>query len=249
LQSIAARMVRRVGLPVLLAGLAAAFPQAAGANPPTLKPGASGYWVRVVQQDLTDVGYALPLTGTFGTQTKNKVIAFKKAHALPADATVNPNAWTALSTAVKAEQRLPFKRAHLNSKGLAVAPAGAPIVVKRVIAAANKIAFTHYLYGGGHASWNSPGGYDCSGSVSYALHGGGLLWYPEDSSELESYGNGGTGKWMTIYANAGHAYILIAGLWFDTADQSWGSYAHGDRWSSKRVTSGSGYIVRHPTGF
>ena len=241
-------MARRVGLAVLLTGIAAAFPSAAGASKPTLKPGSSGFWVRVLQQHLTQVGYALPITGTYGTTTMNHVNAFKAAHRLRQDGVASTKMWAALKTAVKAEVKRPFKRAHLNKKGLAVAPRDAPIVVKRIIAAADKIAFRPYVYGGGHASFKSRG-YDCSGSVSYALHGGGLLWYPEDSSELEAYGKSSKGKWITIFTNAGHAYMKVAGLYFDTSAQQWGSFGHGDRWSKTNVSHTSGYLVRHPTGF
>jgi peptidoglycan hydrolase-like protein with peptidoglycan-binding domain len=130
--------------------------------------------------------------------------------------------------------------------GLAVAPADAPAVVQAVIAAANKIAFKPYIYGGGHASWNSAG-YDCSGSTGYALHGGGLLSQTEDSTEFETYGSAGAGQWITLWANAGHVYMNIAGLWFDTAAQS--SSNSNDRWSTTRVDQASGYIERHPTGY
>jgi hypothetical protein len=143
-------------------------------------------------------------------------------------------------------ERRPWRRAHLNKRGLAVAPKDAPAVVKRAIAAANHIAFKPYLYGGGHGSWKSPG-YDCSGSVSFALHGGGLLWRP--LALFYSYGASGKGKWMTIYTSSTHAYMSIAGLWFDTADQQWGSYGHGDRWSKSRISPASGFMVRHPIGF
>jgi hypothetical protein len=85
--------------------------------------------------------------------------------------------------------------------------------------------------------------------VSYALHGGGLLWWPEDSSEFESYGARSFGKWMTLYTNAGHVYMRLDGLWFDTAAQQWGSYRRGDRWSRTRVEGPSGYMVRHPFRF
>ena len=137
----------------------------------------------------------------------------------------------------------PAGKATLNSNGLAVAPANAPAVIQNVIAAANKIAFKPYVYGGGHGSWDSTG-YDCSGSVSYALHGGGLLSTPYDSTQFESYGASGTGKWITIYANAGHAYMQVAGLWFDTAAQS--SSNGNDRWSTTRISPASGFVVRHP---
>jgi peptidoglycan hydrolase-like protein with peptidoglycan-binding domain len=130
--------------------------------------------------------------------------------------------------------------------GLAVAPQTAPQVVQDVIAAANQIAFKPYIYGGGHGSWDSSG-YDCSGSTSYALHGGGLLSQTEDSTEFESYGSAGAGQWITLWANGGHVYMEVAGLWFDTAAQS--SSNNNDRWSTTRVDSPSGYVERHPTGY
>jgi cell wall-associated NlpC family hydrolase len=128
--------------------------------------------------------------------------------------------------------------------GLAVAPDSAPQAIKNVIAAANKIAFKPYIYGGGHGSWNSAG-YDCSGSVSFALHGGGLLSQTEDSGTLESYGSAGPGQWITIWANGGHVYMYVAGLRFDTAAQS---STGGSRWTSAR-TGNAGYVERHPTGY
>lgn len=139
----------------------------------------------------------------------------------------------------------PPENAHLVN-GLAVAPSDAPPVIREVIAAANRIARKPYVYGGGHASFDSYG-YDCSGSVSYALHGGGLLSSPLDSTGFETYGSPGPGRWITLWTNAGHVYMQIAGLWFDTAAQS---PANGnDRWSVTRINPAQGYIVRHPTGW
>jgi peptidoglycan hydrolase-like protein with peptidoglycan-binding domain len=144
----------------------------------------------------------------------------------------------------------PAGRAQLVN-GLAVAPSNAPQVVKDVIAAANRIATTPYYYGGGHnpefAASGNPAGYDCSGSTSYALHGGSLLASPEDSTGFESYGSTGAGRWITLWANGGHVYMNIAGLWFDTAAQS--SSNGDDRWSAPRIDQASGYIERHPTGY
>jgi len=116
-------------------------------------------------------------------------------------------------------------------------------VVARVIAAGNEIANRPYVYGGGHGSFQSAG-YDCSGSVSYALHGGGLLSSPEDSTALESYGEAGPGKDITIYANSEHAYMVVDGRRFDTVAQA----ESGSRWSNS-MTSTSGYVVRHPAGY
>ncbi|HEX4564622.1 MAG TPA: hypothetical protein VH115_09225, partial [Solirubrobacteraceae bacterium] len=114
--------------------------------------------------------------------------------------------------------------------------------VARVIAAGNEIATRPYVYGGGHGSFQSYG-YDCSGSVSYALHGGGLLSSPEDSTGLESYGAPGPGQHITIYANSEHAFMVVDGKRFDTVAQQEG----GSRWASS-TTSTAGYVVRHPEG-
>jgi hypothetical protein len=115
-------------------------------------------------------------------------------------------------------------------------------VVRRVIAAANAIAGKPYRYGGGHGSFEDAG-YDCSGSVSYALHGGGLLAAPLDSSGLMTYGEPGPGRRITIYANPGHAYMSVDGRRFDTSARR----ETDSRWSSAGRSPG-GYVVRHPPG-
>lgn len=235
----------RYGGAVFLAALV--FLPSAGASTtagrPSLHVGSSGLWVGVAQRDLTLVGYPLQDTGFYGPAMKTQVSRFKKNHKLQAKGGLGSLAWHALVAQVKREQHIKYRPAHLNSKGLAVAPRNAPAVVKRAIAAANRIAFTPYCYAGGHGSWSSPC-YDCSGSTSYALHGGGLLWSP--MAYMGGYGSAGFGKWMTIYANHTHVYMRLDGLWFDTADQQWGSYGRGDRWSTKRVDPASGYLARHP---
>jgi cell wall-associated NlpC family hydrolase len=114
--------------------------------------------------------------------------------------------------------------------------------VAGVISAADRIATLPYRFGGGHGSFNDSA-YDCSGSVSYALHGGGLISSPEDSSQLESYGAPGPGQHITVYANAGHAYMVIDGRRFDTSGQGIG----GSRWTSVSRSNGS-FVARHPVG-
>src|SRR3954451_1461651 len=130
--------------------------------------------------------------------------------------------------------------------GRAVAPVNAPPAVKQVIAAANKIRTKPYIYGGGHARfWDA--GYDCSGSVSFALHGGGFLSSPLPSGPMETWGSGGKGRWITVYANAGHAYAVIAGLRWDTAGNTSGT---GPRWHKSLSAAASGpFIARHPSGY
>jgi cell wall-associated NlpC family hydrolase len=140
----------------------------------------------------------------------------------------------------------PVANGYIDANGLAVPPPGAPLVVQQVIAAGNQIAFNPYIFGGGHASFRSKG-YDCSGSVSFALHGASLLNSPLDSTEFESWGGRGAGRWITLWANGGHVYMEVAGLWFDTAAQS--STNGNDRWSAARVNSPNGYIERHPRGW
>jgi hypothetical protein len=128
---------------------------------------------------------------------------------------------------------------------LASAPKSAPAAVKAAIAAANSITSTPYVWGGGHGSWYSYG-YDCSGAVSFALYGAGLLETPLTSGSLESYGEEGAGKWITIYANASHTYMTIAGLRFDTAGNPEG--VSGPRWHVEPPYP-EGFVVRHPVGY
>jgi cell wall-associated NlpC family hydrolase len=128
--------------------------------------------------------------------------------------------------------------------GIALPPPDAPQVVKDVINNANAIVGRPYIWGGGHGSWYSHG-YDCSGSVSFALFGGGMIPRPLTSSELEGWGAPGPGRWITVYANAGHTFAEIAGLRFDTSGTESGT---GPRWHlADRPTDG--YVVRHPAGF
>jgi Transglycosylase SLT domain len=132
----------------------------------------------------------------------------------------------------------------LLAGNLASAPRGAPAAVKAAIAAANSISTTPYVWGGGHTSWISAG-YDCSGAVSFALYGGGLLDRPLTSGELESYGEPGPGRWITIYASPTHTYAVIAGLRWDTVGDAQGS---GPRWHAEPPYP-DGFVVRHPAGF
>lgn len=158
----------------------------------------------------------------------------------------------------------PHGKAKLLPNGLAIAPSDAPPEVQAIIDAGNKIATLPYVYGGGHNATFSGRGYDCSGSVSYALHGGGLLDSPLDSSSFMHWGDPGEGDWITIYTNPGHAYMVVAGLRFDTsmrtpiassAARKASARTHRagytvltSRWSTKMRPS-DGYTIRHPVGF
>ncbi|HVC07421.1 MAG TPA: lytic murein transglycosylase [Solirubrobacterales bacterium] len=128
--------------------------------------------------------------------------------------------------------------------GRAIAPVNAPPAIQAMIAAANHISTTPYIWGGGHGSWNSPG-YDCSGSVSYVLHAARLLATPLTSGALAGWGQPGAGRWVTIYANATHTYAEIAGLRWDTVGDAQGS---GPRWHTEAPYP-AGFVVRHPAGY
>ncbi|MCW2992452.1 MAG: hypothetical protein JWM73_3046 [Solirubrobacterales bacterium] len=190
-----------------------------------------GAEVRIAQRRL-----GVTADGVFGPGTLSAVKAFQRNHGLTADGVVGPATWSALGV----HGRHPvLKRGRLHR---AARHSGIPGAVSRAISAANRIANYPYRYGGGHASFTDSA-YDCSGSVSYVLHAAGKLRSPLDSSALESYGAAGPGRYITIYANAGHAYMVINGRRFDTSAR----YEAGSRWTHNERSS-SGYVVRHPIG-
>jgi hypothetical protein len=130
--------------------------------------------------------------------------------------------------------------------GVAAAPMSAPAIVQQIVWSGDAIIGLPYIWGGGHASFLSPG-YDCSGTVSFALHGGALLKTPEDSSEFMHWGSHGIGRWVTIFSNPGHAYMTVAGLRLDTSAADDPTNQQGPRWRPLRPGNG-GYAVRHPLG-
>jgi cell wall-associated NlpC family hydrolase len=185
--------------------------------------------VRLLQRAL-----GIAADGIFGPGTSQAVKRFQRGKGLTADGIVGPATWSALghSGITKVLKRRVLGRPR----------SGLPLAVSRVIRAGTRIAFKPYKYGGGHGSF-SDSGYDCSGSVSYALHGGGLLSVPKDSGEFMSWGAPGKGRYITIYANPGHAYMVVHGRRFDTT----GRGGRGGRWQWDQRSS-AGYTVRHPPG-
>ncbi len=238
----------------------------------TLHRGDRGGDVKAMQGYLSRVGRTTPPTGYFGPMSQRSVRGWEKAAKRRADGRLTPGDARALKraavraatgaaaapapAAVSAKGPGPGTsggagpttlapttgKAELLNDGTAIAPADAPPAVQAVITAGNEIAKNPYVYGGGHnLAFRGPG-YDCSGSVSYALHGGGLLASPRASSGFYSYGQAGPGQWITVYANGGHMYMVVAGLRFDT------SGARPSRWQTA-VRSGAAYRVRHPAGY
>jgi cell wall-associated NlpC family hydrolase len=136
----------------------------------------------------------------------------------------------------------PGSTATLTADGRAVAPPGAPLAVRRLIAAGNRIARLPYRWGGGHGRFRDTG-YDCSGSVSYVLHAARLLDTTLDSTGLARWGEAGAGRWITVYANRDHAFLTVAGIRFDTGGQQ----QAGSRWQPL-VRSTDRFRVRHPAG-
>lgn len=142
---------------------------------------------------------------------------------------------------------VPGTKAKLLDDGRAAAPALAPDEVKKAIWAANKLIGKPYRYGGGHRRFNDSG-YDCSGTVSYALKGGRMLSSPLDSSSFMRWGGAGKGEWITVYTNPGHAFVVIAGLRLDTSASGDPSGNKGPRWRPA-LRSTRGFRARHPKNF
>ncbi len=246
--------------PVVAAlAVAAGAPAAADAatyGSRTLRQGTHGSDVKRLQRFLTRAGHRAVADGEFGPRTLRALRATERELELQADgvatrreqrvirrAVVSPGTGGAAYVPPPPTRRVTSgPSGRVDSEGYAIPPASAPQTVKAVVAAGNRIAKTPYKWGGGHGQWNDTG-YDCSGSVSYALHGGGLLSSPLVSGDFARWGSSGRGRWITIYANSSHVYMVVAGMRFDTSARS----RTGSRWTSVGRSS-SGYAVTHPRG-
>jgi peptidoglycan hydrolase-like protein with peptidoglycan-binding domain len=243
--------------------------------------GAKGRDVKVLQKDLTALGYVAATDGELGPQTRASIRSFERAAGLRIDGVISPKdartlkrvvrkggeagavsrgpaapVLPTLTTAPASTPAVPTAPAQatgqvssgpptngtIGADGLAIAPAGAPAAVVAIIAAGNLIAHRPYLYGGGHDTWQDSG-YDCSGSVSFALHGAGLIDTPMSSYDFPGWGDPGPGQWVTVYGMDSHAYMVVAGLRFDTSASKGG----GSRWTTESRSS-AGYVAVHPPG-
>lgn len=220
-----------------------------------VRKGMSGHDVKVLQDFLRRVGQRVSIDGEFGGGTRTAVKRFEKTNGLDVDGSVDANDIAVLRGQVDAGQDAPSaaaplelapgEKAKVGPDGVAIAPENAPEAVKQIIAAGNAIAKRPYIYGGGHGRWEDKG-YDCSGSVSYTLYKAGLL---EQSMASGGFMGDwpdsakGPGRWVSIYANEGHMYMVVAGIRYDTSAFK----SEGSRWSaSLRPTKG--YVVSHPDG-
>jgi peptidoglycan hydrolase-like protein with peptidoglycan-binding domain len=216
-----------------------------------VQKGMSGHDIRVLQDFLTRAGFKVGIDGEFGSTTEKAVKKFETAQNRTVDGIMDAADIDALRTlagqddpgaGTQPTQLAPGDTAQIGPDGLAIAPAGAPDPVKAIIAAGNQIASKPYKYGGGHGKWNDSG-YDCSGSVSFALHGAGLLDQAMPSGDFTDWADAGPGQWVTIYAKSSHMYMVVAGIRFDTS----GRTKNNTRWQAD-MRSTDGYVARHPTG-
>ena len=258
-------VIARRSFPALIGVVATVVPtllMSAPAHAQTIAQGSRGTQVRALQKLLRKAGFQTKVDGVFGRGTYRTLRRMERELGLTVDGRLTDAELRQVQLALRpsegtggygtetlsrpravSAQTTPGAQAQLTEDGLAIPPADAPDAVKQVIAAGNEIATTPYRYGGGHGSWDDTG-YDCSGSVSYALHGGGLLDTAMPSGSFESWGEDGEGQWITLYANGGHMYMVVAGLRFDTSGRS----KTGSRWQ-RDMRSAEGFTVRHPEGF
>jgi len=228
------------------AGGSAATSAPAGASPVTAKTPKLNYRGPVYEKTAT--GEVVPYASTSATaaQAPAQTEAGVATGGAAASTTTTTTAAGEPSEEGAPELLVPGSLARYVN-GLAAAPESAPPAVQEIIWAGNHLIGLPYIYGGGHNPTFTSPGYDCSGTVSYALHGADLLSMPLDSGEFESWGAAGEGRWVTIFTNAGHAYMTVAGLRLDTSAADDPSNEQGPRWRPLRQ-SNTGFVVRHPAG-
>jgi hypothetical protein len=196
-----------------------------------------------LSMSLCALGAAPALAADGGGHGKSKTNGDGGAGAVPAPPAGNAGGASLSDPVVTPSQPTVLGLRAKAKGGVAYAPLLAPLEVKEVIWAANKIRRKPYVFGGGHQKWRDRG-YDCSGTVSFALHGGGLLDVALDSSSFMKWEERGKGEWITVYTNPGHAYMVVAGLRLDTS----GPGERGPRWRTIKRPS-TGFKARHPLGF
>ncbi len=211
----------------------------AAGKPAAAKPVVHGAPVTARNPKLTYTGPVYQLIGT------GQIVPYVAPTPAGVTETVTGGVPVGVSAETKPELLVPGSRARYVN-GLAAAPMSAPAAVQQIIWAGNQLIGLPYIYGGGHASFVSSG-YDCSGTVSFALHGADLLAAPEDSSEFMGWGSSGIGRWVTIFSNPGHAYMTVAGLRLDTSAADDPTNEQGPRWRPLRPANG-GFKVTHPVG-
>ena len=219
----------------------------------TLRQGMRGSEITLLQFYLDVAGFRTSADGYFGAGTRKSVTNFQKSWGLSPTGVIRQADGRALGGRIQQiDAAQPSGRTTINPDGTATAASNAPAAVQWMIAGANRILHSSYCYAGGHGSWKSSC-YDCSGAVSYVLHAANMLPTAEDSSQMESYGAPGKGKWVTIYASPAHAFIVIDGRAFDTANFGGPNRPSGTgpRWRSNprgNLADGNSYVARHPPG-
>jgi peptidoglycan hydrolase-like protein with peptidoglycan-binding domain len=221
----------------------------------SLTIGSRGGDVKQLQRYLRRAGNRIAVDGDFGPRTRRALRATEKQLELRVDSVASRRDQTMIRRAVSVTgtggaryapppptKVVAGSSGKVTNSGYAVAPTTAPPAVKAVIAAGNKIAKTPYKWGGGHPAWTDSG-YDCSGSVSFALHGAALLDSALVSGDFGHWGAPGAGRWITVYSSSQHVYMTVAGMRFDTSARA----QTGSRWTT-RSRSSRGFAVTHPAG-
>jgi cell wall-associated NlpC family hydrolase len=214
---------------------------AGGAPTPTAKTPPVKRHTAPVTSHSSSLAYKGPVYEKTAT---GQIVPFVSAQASSEQKAVTGGSAAAVPAVAKPELLVPGHIARLVN-GIAAAPMSSPAAVQAIVWTGNQIIGLPYIFGGGHASFASPG-YDCSGTVSFALHGASLLTVPEDSSEFMGWGSHGIGTWVTVFTNPGHAYMTVAGLRLDTSAADDPTAQQGPRWRPLRPAN-EGFTVRHPT--